>query len=327
MVRNMRSPDEHRHVNADSGATGGPASSPPPGRASGRSRSTGRWVAVLLALALLAVGAWFVYDALTEDDDATAAGGGAQTAAGVEDAETVPASVGATAGEIADDPDGFIGRWVSVSGEISRVVSPTAFLLGGDEFVGDDELLVVGADIPAVQEKALQRGPIAQDDIMGVIGPVREFELAAVERELGTDLDDATFEPYDGRPFVLAQDVHVTPRKPAGGAAADNDAAVVAVADIAADPSRFRGGTVTVTGTVSEALGPNVVRLDDALVVVGLDGAVADADDGDVLKVTGTVASLNASEIRARLGRDLPNAVIQGLAGRAVLIARTAEKV
>jgi hypothetical protein len=283
-------------------------------------------VAILLALGLLALGAWFVYDALADDDDAAAAAGGAQTGGGAGTA-TVPASVGATAGEIADDPDGFIGRWVSLGGEISRVVSPTAFLLGGDDFVGDDELLVVGANIPAVQEKALERGPVAEDDIVGVIGPVREFELAAVERDLGTDLDDATFEPYEGRPFVLAQDVRVTPRKPGGDAAAGSDAAVVGVADIAADPGRFRGGTVTVTGTVSDALGPNVVRLDDALVVVGLAGPLADADDGDVLKVTGTVASLDASEVRARLERDLPNAVIEGLAGRAVLIARTAEKV
>jgi hypothetical protein len=40
-----------------------------------------------------------------------------------------------------------------------------------------------------------------------VMGTVREFELPAIEEEVGFDLDDEAFEDFEGRPAIVAQSI------------------------------------------------------------------------------------------------------------------------
>lgn len=49
------------------------------------------------------------------------------------------------------DDNEFVGQTVTVSAEVSRVLSPQSFQLAGDDW-GDDSLLVVSADNADVQE-------------------------------------------------------------------------------------------------------------------------------------------------------------------------------
>jgi hypothetical protein len=96
---------------------------------------------------------------------------------------------------VADDPSAYLGKRVSVSGEITDVYGARAFVLG-------DRLLVIsGQRAPSL---ALTPGKIAQ-----VAGELRPFDRAAVEREIGADLDDALGATFGGKPAIIARSINL----------------------------------------------------------------------------------------------------------------------
>ena len=97
---------------------------------------------------------------------------------------------GVTVNEVVGQPEEYLGRRVTVSAEVEQLLSDHALLLS------DDKLLVVSAGFgPAVMEEATAV----------VTGTVQRFELRSIEAELGVDLDDGRFAPYEGRPVVVAR--------------------------------------------------------------------------------------------------------------------------
>lgn len=90
----------------------------------------------------------------------------------------------------------FDEQRVAVTGTVEEVVTPQAFTLGGD---GVADLLVVDA----------QGGQqVEAGDTVRVTGTAHvAFDLPGVEEDLGTDLDDATFEEWDQGPYVSAEQV------------------------------------------------------------------------------------------------------------------------
>lgn len=97
-----------------------------------------------------------------------------------------------------EDPEPFIGQQVTVSAEVTEVLTPeTAFRLTGDD-VGGSPLLVVRAN----QQTAVEEGQIVQ-----VTGTVREFDRETLESEFGLDLADDEF--ADDRAYIEATDVTV----------------------------------------------------------------------------------------------------------------------
>ena len=131
------------------------------------------------------------------------------------DNETTITDTGATVGEIARDPAGFAGRVVTVSGEVAAVLDTRTVVLGGPRFIGADELLVVCVtSLPAVSGRRPDM-PVEVNDILQVTGLVRPFELAAIEDEIGADLDDASFQAWVSKPVLVARVYHITPRQAA----------------------------------------------------------------------------------------------------------------
>ena len=97
---------------------------------------------------------------------------------------------------VADSVTTLAGESVSVAGEVNQLVSTVAFRLGG---VGWN-VLVVDAE-----QAAVDVGEAVQVD-----GTVRRFEQVAIEEELGVDLDDALYEPFEGQLVLVADSVSPT---------------------------------------------------------------------------------------------------------------------
>ena len=104
-------------------------------------------------------------------------------------------------GEIAEEPSLFIGKTVTVSSKVDKVISPNAFTLDDKELIGGKELLVVGA--------ILSGSPIHEGETVLVTGPVRKFIAAEIERDFDFDLQPEVEVEYESRPVVIAQSIKI----------------------------------------------------------------------------------------------------------------------
>ena len=111
--------------------------------------------------------------------------------------DEVPADSGAVEEPAQDELEELaLGETVTVNGEVSEVIGPNAFTVGGEE-IGDNPILVVGAQVPALEEGAEVQ----------VAGTVVEFQVLGYEEDLDLDLVDNEFEDFDGDPAVQATSV------------------------------------------------------------------------------------------------------------------------
>jgi hypothetical protein len=106
---------------------------------------------------------------------------------------------------ITGDPETFVGRIVRVAGTVDEAQG-RLFTLDGPGTVFDDDLLVV-APMPATAAER-QAAPQREAQVQ-VIGTVRTFDLASLQREFGADLFPSGFisARWTGRPVIAAQSV------------------------------------------------------------------------------------------------------------------------
>lgn len=123
--------------------------------------------------------------------------------------ESAGPEAGATISEISQAPDEYIGQTVTVSGEVAEVIGPQTFSIGAQDEAGGGTLLVVGAQ--PLAEIVAEDEEIAAEDVVGVSGTVREFDIPAIEEEIGADLDDAALAEFEGNPAIVANNVDPTP--------------------------------------------------------------------------------------------------------------------
>jgi hypothetical protein len=118
-----------------------------------------------------------------------------------------------TVTEIARNPQQFVGKLVTVSGEVNRVFGTRWFSIGGDDFGGEEVLVLGPATVPGILNNLADSGKV-MNDIVLVSGVVRVFEEDALEREVGggLDLDGDVFDPYDANPVIVMSDLDITPR-------------------------------------------------------------------------------------------------------------------
>jgi hypothetical protein len=93
--------------------------------------------------------------------------------------------------------EGRIGQQVQLTGEVATIIAPHALTLGGDD-IGENPILVVGADIPP---------GLTQGETVRVSGTVKEFQVPGWEQDLDLDLIDQQFEDFDGDPAIQAASV------------------------------------------------------------------------------------------------------------------------
>lgn len=124
------------------------------------------------------------------------------------------AGVGATLAEVLDSPGDYVGRQITISGEVSDVWGPRAFALGGPAFLDDRRLLVASrTDLPRIIARDVD-DMLALTDIVQVTGTLHMGPLDDVEQQVAFDLPDAAEALWaPDRPVLVAQKTFVTPRR------------------------------------------------------------------------------------------------------------------
>lgn len=88
-----------------------------------------------------------------------------------------------TTEEVAESPERYVGKKLTLTGEVDEVFGDQAFELEGNDVIFDDELLVL------TKSPLRLRGAMVQDDDMVMVsGTVRRFVVTELERDLGWDL-------------------------------------------------------------------------------------------------------------------------------------------
>lgn len=236
-----------------------------------------------------------------------------------------------------DDGQAFVGRQVTVSESITDIISANAFTIGGGDFLGGENLLVVGAEgafpVPLAVDPADAEGlgedeVLEEDDVVQVTGTVRMFVIAEVEDEIGLDLDDDLYVDFEGETVLVASEVDMTPEEDE----ANEPVADATIDEIVEDPDVYVGDDVTVSGSVNQELDEFGFRLGgedflegEGLLVVSADTqAISDLTESEeelVAQVQGTVQIFDLVTVEEDLGVDLDDDVYSEFDGEPVVIA------
>jgi hypothetical protein len=129
---------------------------------------------------------------------------GPETGASVGEVQEDAAGVGE---EPLEEPGPFVGQTVTVSADVSEIITPGAFTIAGTENTGIEPLLVIAQQPNQVN--------VVEDTAVAVTGTVRQaFNIAEVENEFGVDYDDGLFTEWGGEPYIVATKVAPAPPEP-----------------------------------------------------------------------------------------------------------------
>ncbi len=121
---------------------------------------------------------------------------------------------GVTANQIIENPSAYVGKTVTVSGDVEEVHGPRAFNMDSGASVG--ELLVVGREPFPNLADANNRAYVI-NDVATVTGVIRMLDGAKIKDEIGWDLDPNLLSTYNGKPVLVVTKAAFRPGK--GGAA------------------------------------------------------------------------------------------------------------
>ena len=131
--------------------------------------------------------------------------------------ETADLGRGVTLYELTDNPEEYYGSTVTVSGEVSYILGPHAFLIVTRFGVSADDMLVAS---PIPLSRIGDRSgdaPLSQGDAVQITGEVREFELTSVEQEIGADLNNELLDYREGTPSMVASSISLEPPRAEDG--------------------------------------------------------------------------------------------------------------
>lgn len=124
-----------------------------------------------------------------------------------------------TISQITNNQSEYIAKQVTVGGEVNSILTPRIFSIGGDGFIGGDELLVLSArPLPAIATRPTDK-LLIEDDIVLIRGEVQRFDIKQAEQELQKTLDPDILKEFIGKPVIFANSIAITPRIDADDAA------------------------------------------------------------------------------------------------------------
>lgn len=117
---------------------------------------------------------------------------------------------GATVNEITATPNAYIGKKVTVSGEIKEVYGPKAFTIGPPDASSDELLVVTAKDFPESSDRP-DRAEVIEADFVQITGRVQRYIPEKVQEEIGVALDPKVESDYPvSHPVVIAESLHFT---------------------------------------------------------------------------------------------------------------------
>ena len=227
-------------------------------------------------------------------------------AAGAEQAQqATAASTNVTIDQIANDPEKWYGKTVTVRAKVDDVFARTLFEVEHEGVLGiDDELLVVAPRSQSVRTSG---------EWITITGVVRRFVKTDIERTYsGTDwsVPDAVVMQFDARPSIVATSIGSSVAPPARVATASATVSRNAsIESIAEQPDQWYGKTVTIRGRVDDIFHRGVFDIeeggvvsdDEVLVIAGPASEFRKKDEW--VSITGRVARFVDVDLK-RLERD-----------------------
>lgn len=96
-----------------------------------------------------------------------------------------------------DESENYVGQQVTISGEVTRTLSPETFAIAGP---ANPMLIVEEQEIPAVDD----------GESVEITGVMQEnFSVVETEEQLGIELDESLYADFEGENYVLAADAQI----------------------------------------------------------------------------------------------------------------------
>jgi hypothetical protein len=116
---------------------------------------------------------------------------------------------GVTLADVLDDPEEYLGRTVTVSGEVDRLVIGARAFTIGDRLATTDE-----DDLLVIPRQSARAGAEAVDvaSVVRVEGVVRRFTTPVEDDDLlFDDEEDDALDEFEGEPAIVVTDIELVP--------------------------------------------------------------------------------------------------------------------
>ncbi len=107
---------------------------------------------------------------------------------------------GVTAQQIIENPSAYVGKTVTVSGDVEEIHGPRAFNMDSGTSLG--ELLVVGRE-PFPQIPGNESRAYVINDVATVTGVIKMFNADEVKKDIGWDLDPNIGSAFNNKPVLI----------------------------------------------------------------------------------------------------------------------------
>ncbi len=111
---------------------------------------------------------------------------------------------GITADKVIENPSAYVGKTVTVSGDVEEIHSPRSFNMDSGASVG--ELLVVGREPFPNLADANNRAYVI-NDVATVTGKIELLDAVKLKDEIGWDLDPNLVSQFNGKPVLISQKI------------------------------------------------------------------------------------------------------------------------
>lgn len=185
-----------------------------------------------------------------------------------------------TAQEVAEQTKQLIGQKVTVRSEVIRQVSPSAFTISDEQFLGSGEILVVNAT-----GEPFTFPP--QGIEIQTTGEVRLLDISTITKEFDLELQPETYEDYENQPVIIAQSLAIAPK----------------LSEITKNPHLFYYRTVAVEADIEKVLDSMAFTLEEEQLIDGRNLLVFNPTPVQALRpdqnvvVTGVIRPFVVSEL------------------------------
>lgn len=213
------------------------------------------------------------------------------------------------AGDLSGNLEDYIGRMVSIRGEVVEVLGNDAFVIGGGVFT-DDIVVLNTSGSPVV---------LPTDDVteqVQVTGQVQRVTADSASQQYGVNLDPVVFGDYENNPVILADSIVMAPEP---GEISDN-------------PQAFYNEQIAIEGGIDQTYGVNAFTIGGPgffggsnILVISEEGGFANFATIDDVVVVGELRPFNLTQLEQEYNLtfdpDLRQSLVNDYDEESVLIA------